>query len=58
MVHLFITKLNSKEIDKVPVTGTPVGSRTEIVNSYKLNHEIMTIDFMKTVSMLGQMDLI
>ena len=28
MVHLLIVKLNSKEIDGVPVTGTPVGSRT------------------------------
>ncbi len=30
MVHLFIIKLNSKEIDGVPVTGTTVGSRTVI----------------------------
>ncbi len=28
MVHLLIIKLNSKEIDGVPVTGTPVISRT------------------------------
>ncbi len=28
MVHLLIIKVNSKEIDGVPVTGTPVGSRT------------------------------
>ncbi len=30
MVHLLIIKVNSKEIDGVPVTGTPVGSRTEL----------------------------
>ncbi len=30
MVHLLIIKVNSKEIDGVPVTGTPVGSRTVI----------------------------
>ncbi len=30
MVHLLIIKVNSKEIDGVPVIGTPVGSRTEI----------------------------
>ena len=28
MVHLLIIKVNSIEIDGVPVTGTPVGSRT------------------------------
>ena len=28
MVHLLVIKVNSKEIDGVPVTGTPVGSRT------------------------------
>ena len=32
MVHLLIIKVNSKEIDGVPVTGTPVGSRTEFVD--------------------------
>ncbi len=38
MVHLLIIKLNSKEIDGVPVTGTPVISRTvdlSINNIYK-----------------------
>ncbi len=28
MVNLLIIKLNPKEIDGVPVTGIPVGSRT------------------------------
>ena len=28
MVHLLIIKLNSKEIDGVPVTDTPVGPMT------------------------------
>ena len=28
---LLIIKVNSKEIDGVPVTGTPVGSRTDLV---------------------------
>ena len=28
MVHLLIIKVNPKEIDGVPVTGRPVGSRT------------------------------
>ncbi len=28
MVHLLIIRLNSKEIDGVPVTGTPAISRT------------------------------
>ncbi len=30
MVHLLIIKLDSKEIDWVPVTGAPVGSRTVV----------------------------
>ena len=30
MVHLLIIKVNFKEIDGVPVTGTPVDSRTVI----------------------------
>ena len=32
MVHLLIIKLNSKEIDGEPVTGTPVGYRTEALH--------------------------
>ncbi len=39
MVHLLIIKLNSKEIDGLPVTGTPVISRTEVkmfVHLYRL----------------------
>ncbi len=34
MVHLLIIKVNSKEIDGVPVTGTPVFSRTDFVKFY------------------------
>ena len=36
MVHLLIIKLNSNEIDGVPVTGTPVGSRTDLSEHRKL----------------------
>ncbi len=32
MVHLLKIKLNAKEIDGVPVTGIPVGSRTELTD--------------------------
>ncbi len=34
MVHLLIKKLNSKEIDGVPVIGTPVGYRTDEEDHY------------------------
>ncbi len=30
MVHLLMINVNSKEIDRVPVTGTPVDSGTEL----------------------------
>ena len=31
MVHLLKIKLNSKQIEELPVTGIPVGSRTVMI---------------------------
>ncbi len=39
-----LIKVNSKEIDGVPVTGTPVGSRTVMVAEYGADFMPSTAD--------------
>ncbi len=43
MVHLLIIKLNSKEIDGVPATSVPVGSRTVYIKIAKIQYFIQDI---------------
>ncbi len=45
MVHLFIIKLDSKEIDGVPVTGIPVVSGIVLYMASMLNAVFSDLDF-------------